>query len=409
MKFSIVGLSIVSFIGLNAIQAQASWSGEFIAATPEYPYDHVVYRNPNPIMYSPLRTNLASCKTTFEESNGHRVRRDVVSWRDGYYADRTDDFTTYAEGQVDDYNNAIPISWRRFSWGDFEQRLGDRYPQINDIEIKARNGSRDGVFYLQPFTYDAIPHPVTHLTINLPGLSQIKGEFEVLSNLVRLNLDNCSFSTLSPMDFSPLVNLQVLSMVNNDFTQFPTNLPQNLVAIDLGLNKISNLSKLEECSQSATFEKLRTINLSQNTIYNWRALTSESVLKFAPNLEILWLHGNSINSAHPDFYPILEQGIFITLNHSPHNTFGQNLLPVATCNIQRPLEIQEFFPSPRTFEEILSPPQWHGYEAEPAILTLPGKVVTGGRKHHTILSVNVCTTNGFLGVHTPDDYEYIRQ
>ena len=387
-------MRVIQFACLSIILTMTShasnWIRSDIAPTEKHPYRTVVFSNPNPIKYLPLKTNLKPVKTSFEERDGYHTRRDVVSWTGGYYEGRTDDFTVYEQKQVDAQNNAIPRSWRRFFWGSVQQNLWDIYPFIGQITIQGKYSERDS-FSVDPFSPSGEPNPVRILNIHAKGISSFEGSLHILSNLVELNLDSCSFA--KSINFLPLQNLKHLSMRNNDLTVFPADLPASLCTIDFAINRIGDCT---DKFKPELFPSLKTIGLAQNSIDNKSNVIK--VLAHIPHLQALELHGNILTQFDDDSLNLLSKDVLITAN--AYVTLSPNVQAVTWT----------FVPSPQTYVEMNTKPSWLAYSTCPPSLTLPQKLLCSAQNQYKdIGGLWLRGSHGFLGFCQSEPYRYDRQ
>ena len=106
-------------------------------------------------------------------------------------------------------------------------------------------------------------------------------DLSILNSLTSLHVLDCSFNQLSSLSFTAnLLNLEILNASHNRIAEITSNLPQNLLSIDLSYNHISSFEFLQEKCPTG-IEKLF---LSNNKVDSIMDLKYISVFR---NLRIL--------------------------------------------------------------------------------------------------------------------------
>jgi leucine-rich repeat protein SHOC2 len=162
--------------------------------------------------------------------------------------------------------------------------------KVNKFPLKMKNWIKLEVLILYNLNIETIPSEVwmmtklRHLSLNCNKLSFIPSELSCLSNLTHLDLNSNQITHLSnqinkltqlqilnlssnrltqfPDDISSLLHLSELWIDDNKLNQFPSQLPPNLVHLNLGRNLITSISS----TTFSSLTRLESLNLSGNQI-----------------------------------------------------------------------------------------------------------------------------------------------
>jgi leucine-rich repeat protein SHOC2 len=162
--------------------------------------------------------------------------------------------------------------------------------KINTFPLKMKNWIKLEVLVLDSLNIETIPSEVwmmtklRHLSLRDDKLSFIPSELYCLSNLTHLNLSYNQITHISNQinkltqlqcldlstnqltefrdDISSLLHLSELWIHNNKLNQFPSQLPPNLVHLDLERNSITSISS----TTLSSLTRLEILGLSENQI-----------------------------------------------------------------------------------------------------------------------------------------------
>jgi leucine-rich repeat protein SHOC2 len=214
--------------------------------------------------------------------------------------------------------------------------------QINKFLLKMKNWIKLEVLELNNLNIEAIPSEVwtmtklRHLSLSCNKLSFIPSELYCLSNLTHLNLSsnqiihisnqinkltqlqflNLSSNQLTefPDDISSLLHLSELWIYNNKLNQFSSQLPPNLVRLNLDRNSITSISS----TTLSSLTQLQYLNLSDNQITTLPTqiglLTSLQELNLNNNDNLSFIPSDLVSEKHE-----LENHCFLNLVQNSSN------------------------------------------------------------------------------------------
>ncbi|KAJ3134095.1 Leucine-rich repeat-containing protein 45 [Physocladia obscura] len=218
------------------------------------------------------------------------------------------------------------ISTRHFALLNLKRFTKPQFDRTGSRIVNKTPSEYDGLFFLLPATYRAVYaevflKPLTELEWGEDDIylqSPIPQDIGRLTNLVRLNLNDCGLTGSIPSEISQLVLLQTLSLYENELEGIiPSDIGalRNLTELYLGRNKLSG--EIPEAVGSLT--SLTILNLGPNNLcgsippqlgqlkyltelYLANNYLSGSIpleIWYLPNAKDMFLHGNQLTGTIP--------------------------------------------------------------------------------------------------------------